>query len=106
MILAIHQQRTRAMWRDPELSVDVQYSNAVVVAVTDVDSADGIDKHPVRSIKSAFQCDSFGAITPVSVTHNRFDGTGRDPDDADGVAFGVCEVNVSVGSQSNSLWSG
>ena len=84
--VAVHQLRT--LW--------CQHANSMIIAVADVDAACGIHENSVRSIHATLERISVRAIRFFAISDDGFDSACCGSNNANGVAFRVGEIDVSV----------
>ena len=75
-------------------------------AVADKDCSVRVHENPVGPRHATFQRSSSRTVTSFASSGDQFQGSLGDIDHPHRVAFGVGEVYVSVGSNTQTLWSG
>src|SRR5262245_50523667 len=78
----------------------------MVFAVAHVDGTVGIDENPVRASQVAFQWVGFRTVAAHARAGDEFHRALFHLEHPDGMAFGIGEVNVPVGSKAEAFWAG
>lgn len=87
-------------------SLLLQQPNPVVFAVANEDRIVFVDKYAMRPSQTTLKGVAVGAIGLFPITHEKFKRFFRDVDHADRVRFGIRQIDIAFGIETDALGAG